>query len=240
VVRILAIFLLAWAAFAAQIRVLSYNIRHGQGMDGKVEVARIAAVIRSVQPDLAALQEVDRNVGRSGRVDQAAELGRLTGLEALFGRTIDLDGGEYGNAVLTALPVKRWTNHPLPGAEPRGVIEADCGDFVFFATHLDVGRDEAARLASVQEINRRARPPALLAGDLNSGPGSAPLKALAAEWSVAGEALELPTLPAPKPVRQIDFVLFRPADRWRVIEVRVLDEPVASDHRPILAVLELR
>lgn len=237
---ILAIFLFVCAALGAEVRVLSYNIRHCQGLDGKVDAARIAAIIRSVRPDVVALQEVDRSVGRSGRVDQAEELGRLTGLRAVFGRTIDLDGGQYGNAVLAGLPVVRSVNHPLPGAEPRAVIEVDFGGFAFFATHLDVGRDDALRMKSAAEINRRVKGPALLAGDLNSVIGSGPMKLLSAEWSFAGQGGELPTIPAPKPTRQIDFVLFRPADRWKVIEVRVLDEPAASDHRPILAVLELR
>ena len=50
----------------------------------------------------------------------------------------------------------------------------------------------------------------------------------------------MPTIPVREPARQIDYVLFRPAERWKVIETKVLDEPVASDHRPLLAVLELR
>jgi endonuclease/exonuclease/phosphatase family metal-dependent hydrolase len=226
------------AAHAAQVRILTYNIRHCQGMDGKVDVERIAAVIRSVKPDIVALQEVDRNVGRSGRVDQAEELGRLTGLKAFFGRAIDLDTGQYGNAVLTRLPVQVSSNYPLPGAEPRALLEIEFEGFRFFATHLDVGREESRRMESVAEINRRARGAAVLAGDLNAVLGSGPLKALAAEWKIAGEGQTVPTIPSATPARQIDFVLVRPADGWRVVEVRVLDEPVASDHLPLLAVLD--
>jgi endonuclease/exonuclease/phosphatase family metal-dependent hydrolase len=226
------------AAHAAQVRILTYNIRHCQGMDGKVDVERVAMVIRSVKPDIVALQEVDRDVGRSGRIDQAEELGRLTGLKAFFGRAIDLDTGQYGNAVLTGLPVRASSNHPLPGAEPRTLLEVEFDGFRFFATHFDVGRDDSRRMESVAEINRRAKGAAVLAGDLNAVLESGPLKALAAEWKIAGEGQFLPTIPSPAPARQIDFVLVRPADGWRVVEVRVLNEPVASDHRPVLAVLE--
>ncbi|MCC7174204.1 MAG: endonuclease/exonuclease/phosphatase family protein [Bryobacterales bacterium] len=237
--RFLSIFLLTCAAYAAQVRILSYNIKHCQGMDGKVDVARIAAVIRSVEPDIVALQEVDQIVPRSGGVPQAEELGRLTGLKAIFGRTIDLDGGQYGNAVLTALPVVRWTNHPLPGSEPRGVIEVQFEQFQFFATHLDAGRDERPRVESVAAIERPVKGPALMAGDLNSVPGSDPIRALsAAGWSIAGEDRNLLTIPSRAPARQLDFILFRPANAFRVIQIRVLDEPVASDHRPVFAVLE--
>jgi endonuclease/exonuclease/phosphatase family metal-dependent hydrolase len=239
-VRTLLSYLATCAALAAQVTVLSYNIRHGEGADGRIDLERIAAVIRSAKPDLVALQEVDRKTGRSGGVDQAEELARLTGLKMIFGRAIDHDGGLYGNAVLTRLAVRRSENHPLPGSEPRALIEADLGEFTFFATHLDAGRDEARRVEGASEINRRvagAQFPALLAGDMNAVPGSAPMTTLAAEWSVAGE--QMPTIPSQKPVRQLDYILFRPARRWKVIRVRVLDEPVASDHRPILAVLEL-
>jgi endonuclease/exonuclease/phosphatase family metal-dependent hydrolase len=238
VVKLAAVLLMACAAHAAPVRILTYNIRHCQGMDGKVDVERIAAVIRSVKPDIVALQEVDRNVGRSGRVDQAEELGRLTGMKAIFGRAIDLDAGQYGNAVLTRLPVRGWSNYPLPGAEPRALLEIEFEGFRFFATHFDVGRDESRRIESVAEINRRAKGAAVLAGDLNAVLESGPLKALAAGWKIAGEGQSLPTIPSPAPARQIDFVLLRPADGWRVMEVRVLDEPVASDHRPLLSVLD--
>jgi endonuclease/exonuclease/phosphatase family metal-dependent hydrolase len=234
-------YLVACAAFAGQVTVLSYNIQHGQGIDRKIDLERIASIVRSVKPDVVAIQEVDRDTGRSGRVDQAAELARLTGMHMIFGRTIDFDGGQYGNVVLARVPAKRSNHYPLPGHEPRGLIEVELDGYTFFATHLDATRDEPMRVREAAEINQRVsrgRGLALLAGDLNSTPESAPMKALAAEWAVAGAGRELPTIPSPKPARQIDYVLFRPADRWKVIEVRVLDEPVASDHRPILAVLE--
>jgi endonuclease/exonuclease/phosphatase family metal-dependent hydrolase len=238
VVKLGVVLLLSCAAHAATLRVLTYNLHHCQGMDGKVDVERIAAVIRSVKPDIVALQEVDRNVSRSGRTDQAAELGRLTGMEAIFGRAIDLDTGQYGNAVLTRLPVRASATYPLPGAEPRVLLEVEFEGFRFFSTHLDVGRDEGRRLESVAEINRRAKGPSILAGDLNAALGSGPLQALAAEWKLAGEGQSLPTFPSRSPTRQIDFILFRPAAGWRVVEVRVIEEPVASDHAPLFAVLE--
>src|SRR5690242_8494338 len=82
----------------AALRVLSYNIHHGEGTDGKLDLDRIAAVIKAQKPDLVAVQEVDRNTKRTNQVDQAAVLGKLTGLHAAFARAIDLQGGEYGQA----------------------------------------------------------------------------------------------------------------------------------------------
>ncbi|MEX2172242.1 MAG: endonuclease/exonuclease/phosphatase family protein [Pirellulales bacterium] len=234
-----------------RLRVLSYNIHHGEGVDGKLDLDRIAAVIREAEPDVVALQEVDRRARRTGSVDQPAELGRLTGMRAIFERNIPLEGGEYGNAVLTRLPVISHKNHPLPShydGEQRGVlaVELELAEngprCVFLATHLDYRPDDAERRASAAMINKlvatQAEMPALLTGDLNARPDTPVLKDFSAEWTRANKEL-LPTFPSRQPVRQIDYVLYRPANRWRVIETRVIDESLASDHRPLLAVLEL-
>ena len=95
---------LAAAAGASEpfrVRVLCYNIHHGEGVDRKLDLERIARVIRSVSPEVVALQEVDRNTQRTGRVDQPAELARLTKMKVVFEKNIDFQGGQYGNALLS-------------------------------------------------------------------------------------------------------------------------------------------
>jgi endonuclease/exonuclease/phosphatase family metal-dependent hydrolase len=87
------------------VRVLCYNIHYGQGNDGVYNLERLAAVIADVKPDLVALQEVDVGVKRSGRVHQAMRLGELTGMAVRYGPTQHYQGGLYGNAVLTRLPI---------------------------------------------------------------------------------------------------------------------------------------
>jgi len=235
-----------------RLRILSYNIHHGEGTDGKLDLERIAAVIRGVEPDVVALQEVDRGTMRTNQVDQPAELGRLTEMKAIFERNIKHDGGDYGNAVLTRLPVIKHKNHFLPShykGEQRGVLAVELEfpnqgpRFSFLATHLDYRPDDGERRASAAMINRlvekRPNMPALLAGDLNALPDTAVLADFATAWTRANQE-PLSSFPAAKPVRQIDYVLYRPMDRWRVIEARVIEEPVASDHRPVLVVLELK
>lgn len=233
-----------------RVRVLSYNIHHGEGVDGRLDLARIAGVIRSADPDLVALQEVDQNTARTGTVDQPAQLARLTEMRVAFGGNLRLLGGHYGNAVLSRWPIARQQNHLLPaigGGEQRGVLEVEIslpenrGPLALLATHFDFRPDPAERLASVAAIEKllQGQPKrlALLAGDLNATPSSEAIGAVARQWTSSSEQ-ELPTSPAVKPRRQIDYVWFRPRGRWRVVEVRVLDEAVASDHRPLLAVLE--
>lgn len=238
------------AAEPAQIRVLTYNIHHCEGVDRKLDVERIAKVILSMSPDIVALQEVDRNTRRAEKVDQPAELARLTNMAVVFEQNIPFEGGEFGNAILSKFLIASHRNTHLPcfdDGEQRGVLlteltpKAGGPPIHFYCTHLDYRRDPKERLASAEVINKMALQhpgtPALLAGDLNDTPDSDVLKLFRQQWTLANEK-EQPTIPVDKPRRQIDFILFRPADGWKVIEARVLDEQVASDHRPFFAVLE--
>ncbi len=102
------------------LRILAYNIHHGAGNDEVLDLERIAELIRSLDPDLVALQEIDNRTERTGGVAQAARLGQLTGMGSAFGKFMDYQGGEYGMAVLSRLDYEKPTNHVLPaGPEPR-------------------------------------------------------------------------------------------------------------------------
>lgn len=242
----------AAAAEPTRLRVLSYNIRHGEGMDHKLDLARIAGVIKSVEPHIVALQEVDKGCKRSEGLDEPAELGKLTGMTPIFDRNIPFQGGEYGNAVLSKLPITAWKNLHLPShyaGEQRGCLVVDVTapnddktPIRFLATHIDYRPDDAERMDSVKAIAKVVEDhpdvPAILAGDLNSLPDSRTIAAFGELWTRTDSAPTL-TFPADVPNRQIDYILVRPAPRWKVVELRVLDEPVASDHRPLLAVIEL-
>ena len=233
-----------------RLRVLCYNIHHAEGVDGKLDVPRIARVILSVKPDLVALQEMDQKTKRTQKVDQVAELARLTKMKSVFGANIDFQGGHYGNAILSRFPITRHKNHHLPNmdsGEQRGVLESVIKvskeeSILFMVTHLDHRRPDAERRASAKFINQmigeQKNIPAILAGDLNDVPGSPTLKEIGKLWLRTNPEIT-PTVPVTKPVRQIDYILVRPKDRWKVVETQVLDEAVASDHRAIFAVIEL-
>ena len=80
--------------------------------------------------------------------------------------------------------------------------------------------------------------PAIFAWDLNDVPSSPTLKEIGKLWLRTNPEIT-PTIPVAKPVRQIDYILVRPKERWKVVETKVLDEAVTSDHRAIFAVIEL-
>src|ERR1043166_5507630 len=133
-------------------RVMTYNIHHGEGLDGKVDLLRIAELIKREGADIVALQEVDKSVERTARRDFPDELAALTGMTCVFSNNYHFQGGEYGNAVLTRFPVKRWTNthfKKVNETEQRGILqlllEVQGREVVFMATHIDHRPDDAAR-----------------------------------------------------------------------------------------------
>jgi endonuclease/exonuclease/phosphatase family metal-dependent hydrolase len=230
--------------------VLSYNIHHGEGTDGVFDLERIAQVILDSEADLVALQEVDVNTGRSSGVDQASELARLTGMTAYFGEAIPYDGGSYGDAVLSRLPVSSHQNWMLP-AEPNHekrvavsvVAELPNGQNVrFIGTHLDHTSNPSDRVAQAKKLLELAfpegkdSPGTLLLGDMNAQPGSEPMRLLMESFDSAAPD-GTPSFPSDEPVRAIDWVLYAPRDLWKVELVEVLHAPIASDHAPLRAIL---
>jgi endonuclease/exonuclease/phosphatase family metal-dependent hydrolase len=230
------------------LRVLCYNIHHGRGTDDKVDLLRIARVIRAADPDLVALQEVDDKTRRTGGVDQTAELVRLTGLYGRFGKAIDYQGGGYGQAVLSRFAPGESTVHTLPGMPEREQriafevrLQVSGRPLSFVTTHLHhvepaLREQQAAKL---NDIFIKADRPVIVAGDLNATPDEKPLALLKPHWAIATWDAGF-TYPSAKPIKQIDYILFRPADRFRTVRAAVIEELVASDHRPVLGVLEWR
>ncbi|MFO7767802.1 MAG: endonuclease/exonuclease/phosphatase family protein [bacterium] len=233
------------------LRILTYNIHHGEGTDGIIDLERIARVIGEASPDAAVLQEVDAGTERAGGADQAARIGDLLGWEHAFAGAMPYQGGSYGEALLSPHPFVRVGFHPLPHLphhEPRTVIlgeilsASDGPPILLAGTHLDHTRDGADRLAQARETRRFLERggggrPMVLAGDLNAVPGSAVLAVFAEGWKDAG-ARAGATFPSGAPSRRIDYVLAAPAERWVVADAVVLDEPVASDHAPLLVELQ--
>lgn len=231
------------------LRILSYNILHGETMNGDFDLDQIARVIKSTNPDLVALQEVDFFTHRARKMDLATELGQRTGLAPLFGSAMPYDGGAYGEGVLSKISFLSTRNHPLPagpGKEPRAALEVyvvlNSGDTVrFVGTHLDHTADETDRINQTQALNALFsgdNRPAILAGDLNAKPESQAMTILFEEWKASSPDMA-PTFPSDSPAIKIDYVLFRPANRWKVHESRVIADRIASDHCGLLSVLEL-
>ena len=231
------------------LRVLSYNIFHGATMKGDFDLDLIASVIKNQNPDLVALQEVDYKTKRSQRMDLALELAKRTDMIPLFGKAMDVHGGEYGEALLSKYTFKKTENHALPyteGKEPRAALQAimelqDGSKISIIGTHLDHTRDAKNRIMQAKAVNKiveNCDMPTILAGDLNAEPKSKPIEILKEKWTRAFEK-DLPTYPSDNPTHKIDYIMYRPQQDWKVINSKVIDEKVASDHCPILVELKL-
>ncbi len=227
---------------ADTVRVLAYNIHHGAGMDEGLDLARIAALIREVNPDLVALQEVDSVTTRTERVDQAAELGRLTGMKPIFGRFMPYREGAYGMALLSAWPIDAATNLRLPdGTEPRTALSAVVVSpktgrrLRLVGIHLYRTVDERlAQALALEDHLQGDTLPTILAGDFNSTPEDTVMQHLGHAWHIVPKGEDHFTFPSYAPDQEIDYFLLQPQARFNVIAQRLLDEPIISDHRPLV------
>jgi len=232
----------------AELRIVSYNIRHGRGMDDVVDPERIAAVIRDLRPDIVCLQEVDKDQPRSGHIDLTEVLADLLDMEGVFGPNFYFNDGEYGNATLSRFPILEHDNLALPNpdnVEPRGalrtVIEVDGVPVEIWNTHWGLRPHERAEQSAAMLERLADDKPVLVIGDLNEAvdaPGVAALLGpLRDTWNPeAGVG----TVPVDTPRRRIDYILASP--EVRVIDHRIIHNDatrIASDHLPIIAVLAI-
>ena len=247
------LFLLTSLTLKAQtIRVLTYNIHHGEDVKGKLDLKQVAAVISAANPDMVALQEVDSMTNRTGEVDQLKELAALTGMYYFFGRNMDYDGGGYGVGILSKKPILRSfvTRLPnFPKSEPRVAATVELSikknkRLLFTTIHLDYVADPAERIEQakkLQSVFAGIQMPSILAGDFNAQPDEATMKDIFfreyRETDPSGRSL---TYPSELPEVKIDYVLLSKGHRWKLKSYEVIEEKVASDHRPVLSIVQLK
>lgn len=232
-------------------RVLSFatwNVHGFVGADGRRDPARVAGVLRTLEADVIALQEVDS--GARPEPDAFETLGPSPEFEAVAGPTLARAGGRYGNLLLTRHPVIDVARRDLsePGLEPRGAIDAllDVGGarVRVLATHLGLQRRErarqAARLCAALDAPGRSAALVVLLGDLNEwrrplrGTSVSPLVRRFARRS------RQRTFPARAPLLALDRVLVDRRDAWlRSHVVADAAARAASDHLPLRADVRL-
>ncbi|HLO42657.1 MAG TPA: endonuclease/exonuclease/phosphatase family protein [Phycisphaerales bacterium] len=264
-----------------ELRVVSYNIRHGRGMDDQVDLTRTASVLRSLAPDVIGLQEVDLNVQRSGRLNEPRELAELMAeggaapFHAAFGAFMPLQGGHYGMAILSRYPIVRAWPIELPvGNEPRVALAARIlppgrAPITIINVHLDWVDDDAFRYAQARVVAQALQnldTPYILLGDFNDQKGSRTLDLFSSTLMEIGKVddngrpaggADRFTFSSTRPEVEIDFVMAGPRACWERADTsgyplvyvrnlpvpintcRVVEEPQASDHRPVVARIAL-
>ena len=226
------------------LKIMTYNIRHGEGMDDVIDLDRQATVIQNAAPDVVGLQEVDSCVKRSGYIPEAAILGNKVGMYATFGGAIPLTGGKYGVAILSKEAPLSYRNIPLPGKEKRTLLVCEFEEYVFATTHLDL--DEECRLTSLDIILEEAaswEKPFFICGDWNDIPTSTLITKMKKGGfrmlSYAANNSLYYTFPARSPNKIIDYIASYGKVFKSIKSRKVINEPEASDHRPVVVELTL-
>lgn len=241
--------LAAAPALAEELRIMTYNIHHGEGMDGRIDLERIANVIRAEAPDVICLQEVDQRVDRTGKIDMPLELSKKLNMNVAFGPNLDLEGGKYGTATLTRFDIDAHENTRLPGratVEPRGclkiTIRVGKSRVDILNTHFGLQSTERKEQAA-RVLELISDQTTVLAGDLNETKDAPALRQL---LTVFQDTFQVDR-PGPKrtlidggETSRIDFVL---ASRdANVLSSRIISTELAreaSDHLPYMAVIAL-
>jgi endonuclease/exonuclease/phosphatase family metal-dependent hydrolase len=249
-----------------RVRLVTFNTHHGVGGDSRHDLPRLAKVLAAADADIICLQEVDRYFGRrSEDVDQALLLSRALDMQLAWGPAIDeprpgREPRQYGNALLSRLPILISDVHRLPGtAEPRSalrtMVELDGAALWVTATHLTTKSpdERAAQVAALAALHTGPMETGVIVGDFNAGPRAAELAPLRERftdaWELAPERADQAgwrfwhsghgdTFPARGARKRIDQVWVSPG--VEVTAAQVLDGEGASDHLPFVVDLAVR
>lgn len=247
------------------VRLVTFNTHHGVGADARHDLPRLAKLLASMDADVICLQEVDRHFGpRSEDVDQALLLSRALDMQLAWGPAIDEERPrgrrQYGNALLSRLPILISDVHRLPGSgEPRSalrtMVELDGGALWVTATHLTTrsADERRAQVEALAALHTDSMGTGVLVGDFNTAPDAPELDALRRRFTDAWRLARARddrsgwrfwqsdaghTHPARSPHRRIDQVWVSPG--VAVAGAHVPDAGGASDHLPVVVDLEVR
>lgn len=235
-----------------ELKVLSFNIHHGKGLDKRVNLERIANIIKRSKADIIGLNEVDVSFGkRSQFLDQAAILAEQLEMNFVFGPVItrkvsDKLTGEYGNVILSRFNMINHKNHLLFSypylAEPRGLLEVNfeiSGKVISaFVTHISINpflqRKQILDIESIVQTKSNV----ILMGDFNMSPISRNHSYISRFLRDSSERKCGNTYPANKPRKKLDYIFIH--DDITVVESKVLtNDPVASDHLPLMTKISI-
>lgn len=225
----------------ATLKIMTYNVRTGRGMDNVIDFDRTAEVIRRKLPQIVALQELDSATQRSGGLTTGEELSQRLGMYFVFAPTIEFDGGAYGIGLLSQEEPRSKKIFLLPGVdERRCMLWVEFPQYNVAVTHLSL--DEEERFISCQMIIDSLKSisvnPTFICGDFNSEPNSREITYMKDQADLLSNSM-IPTYPADSPNVVIDYVFAYPKGLdFTITKSKVLEEPEASDHRPVYVELQ--
>ena len=235
ILLVLALLAVGLATASAQkVRVMSYNVKNGYGMDKIKSIERCAKIVKEVEPDVVAVQELDSCTSRNkfyvlGKMAEAAG-----DYYAYFSPSIPYRGGKYGIGVLSKKPALSVDYHPLPcRKEPRSLIVVEFKKYYLLCTHLSLNEED--RITSVEIIrdvvSKLKNKPVFIAGDMNARPTSKPVMAFKEFCQVLSNENKF-TIPSTGPRACIDYI-FGANGSFKVLNEQVIYDCIYSDHLPL-------
>jgi len=237
-----------------KLKIMSYNICHGQGLDSVLDLSRAANIIKTQSPDLCGLQEVDDSCSRSFNIKQTAYLAKLTSMNGTFGKFMNFQNGEYGMATLIRKPIVSTKILELPNAilEPRvSIIHqvqlSDACTIAFANVHLDWAENKegsANRLKQAKVLVKyldSLNIAAIIIGDFNCSPNAPTMQYFTKHGFVFIKKGEDNLSYQGDPKLEIDHIIYRNKGniKFKKKSIRLLKVPNISDHRPLVAEIEV-
>ena len=239
-----------------QIRVATYNIHKCRGLDRRVRPARIVDVLREIDADIVALQEVLSLEGAAREKDQARFISEELEMTCAVGGTRIHKGAQYGNVVLSRLPLLETRNYDISvrGREQRGCLRADIsangsGLLHVFNVHLGTAfierRHQGRKLVNAAILNNEELIGArIMLGDFNEWTRGLTTRLLASHLTSADIRAHLQrsrTYPGVLPFLHLDHIYFDDSlDLEKISLHRSRSSLVASDHLPLVADFQIR
>jgi endonuclease/exonuclease/phosphatase family metal-dependent hydrolase len=242
-------------ATSRRFKVVTYNVHRCKGIDGRTTVTRIVEVLKEIDADIIALQEVYTKKGAEGEADQAEFIAQALMMDCIMGPTVINDTYEYGNIILTRLPLLLHNHHNISvyHREPRGCLQADLllGDHVLhiFNAHFGTAYLERVRQAKALRAlfartilaNNQASGFRILLGDFNDWfPGRASRLLRDELYDASYRQRRNRTHPCLLPLFKLDKIFVEPSLHLDKSYVhRSALARIASDHLPLVAQLRL-
>ena len=218
------------------IRMMTYNIRNGRGVDEVTDFKRTASVINKINPDIIAIQEVDSVTGRSKGKYTLGEIAKYASMKPFFAPAISFDGGKYGIGILAKEMPLSYHYIALPGREERrAFLVVEMKDYVFCCVHLLLTpKDQLLSLPIIRGELAKYSKPVFFAGDLNASPKEKTIKDIEKDFTILNDKT-MPTWPSDKPVKCLDYIITTKSNaaKLQVTHCEVINDGVTSDHRGV-------
>ncbi len=243
------VLLLCAAALAAscssekEIKMMSYNVNNCVGgTDSLLDYQRIADIILAQSPDVIALQELDSMTTRFPQY-ALGELAGATSMFAVYSPSASLEGGKTGVGILSKEKPLTTRIVPLQGGKEGSVLLiAEFKKFCFGSIAMSSSQgDQIASIAIIKEEAAKAGKPFFFGGSLGARYGSPTISSLARDFTPLAN-ISARTYPASQPIALVDYLFMynRNLKSFSIGDTTVLDEPNASDHRPVVATMSFR